>query len=325
MVLVSVIIPVYQVSDYVERCLISVMNQSYKEIECIIVNDSTRDDSIEKCEQLIADYSGPIQFRILHHDKNRGLSAARNTGTKAERGEWIFYIDSDDEITPDCIQKLMSIAQEHPDAEMVLGNTHKHYEDGRVTQFIGPDVPTEIQTNAEVFRLYQQRKLLVNAWNILINKRFIKHNQLFFKEGIIYEDRLWLFFVVKVLSKLYICKDITYHYYLRPNSIITGSKKHTVGTSYSIIYNEILHHLTSGGEKEEMAFYVEGFCRHYMEHKKEIPNYNSLMKMYRKTSRKNGCWSIYSKLCLASVLGTLPFGLNILQQLRALKSSAVKS
>jgi hypothetical protein len=68
---------------------------------------------------------------------------------------------------------------------MVLGNTHKHYEDGHVTQFISPDVPAELLTNDEVFHMYQKRKLLINAWNILINPSFLEKNQLYFKEGII--------------------------------------------------------------------------------------------------------------------------------------------
>ena len=71
---VSIIIPVYQVSNYVERCLKSVIGQTFTDFECIIVNDATRDDSIEKCERLIDGYDGPIRFRIIHHEVTRGLS-----------------------------------------------------------------------------------------------------------------------------------------------------------------------------------------------------------------------------------------------------------
>ena len=92
--LVSVIIPVYQVSDYIERCLNSVMSQTYKNIECVLVDDVTKDDSVEKCERLIESYHGSMQFKILHHEVNRGLSAARNTGTDAATGEYIYFLDS---------------------------------------------------------------------------------------------------------------------------------------------------------------------------------------------------------------------------------------
>lgn len=119
----SVIIPVYNISDYIERCIRSVQGQSYIDMECLIVDDATQDDSIVKCEKLINEYDGPIRFRIIHHEVNRGLSAARNTGTAAAIGEYIYYVDGDDEILPYCIEKLMTIAQEHPDAEMVHGNS----------------------------------------------------------------------------------------------------------------------------------------------------------------------------------------------------------
>ena len=91
--MVSVVIPVYQVSGYIERCIRSVMAQTFTDIECIIVDDASQDDSIEKCERLIGEYDGPIRFRILRHKENRGLSAARNTGAKAATGEWIFFIE----------------------------------------------------------------------------------------------------------------------------------------------------------------------------------------------------------------------------------------
>lgn len=145
-------------------------------------------------------------------------------------------------------------------------------------------------------------------------------NEITFKEGVIYEDWLWLFHVMKDLSKLYICRDITYHYYLRPDSIVTGSDSLTVGRSFKIIFDEILHDLTPGGESAELNFYVESFCRQYMEHKEEISEYKILIKEYKKYSWTNGCWSSFVKLYLASFFGFFPLGLQILQQIRNLKT-----
>lgn len=79
MTLVSIIIPVYQVSEYIEQCLRSVMNQTYINLECIIINDATKDDSIEKCERLINDFKGSISFHIIHQSRllnNRKLKLA---------------------------------------------------------------------------------------------------------------------------------------------------------------------------------------------------------------------------------------------------------
>lgn len=111
---------------YIERCVNSVINQTYSPIECLLVDDATPDDSISKCERLIADYKGSTRFVILHHDRNRGLSASRNTGLDAATGDYVFYLDSDDELKPDCIEKMVRPIKSNPAIEMVLGN-HEVY------------------------------------------------------------------------------------------------------------------------------------------------------------------------------------------------------
>lgn len=116
---ISLIIPVYKVAPYVERCLKTVMSQTWDRFECILVDDASPDDSIARCERMIAAYEGNIRFRILHHEKNQGLSAARNTGTDAATGDYILYIDSDDMITDDCVEKLMAPVLADPGVEMV--------------------------------------------------------------------------------------------------------------------------------------------------------------------------------------------------------------
>ena len=106
---ISIVIPVYNVSNYIERCLRSVINQIYNgEIECIIVDDASPDNSINICESIIKQYNGNIHFHIIHHKTNMGLSSARNTGTKNATGQFIFYLDSDDFISPNCIENNIS-------------------------------------------------------------------------------------------------------------------------------------------------------------------------------------------------------------------------
>ena len=119
--LVSIIVPVYNVSEYIERCIYSIISQTYSNIECIIVDDVTPDDSIEKCEKIISTYNGKIEFRIIRREENGGLSAARNTGTIASRGDYLFYIDSDDDISSDCIEKMVSFVSDDESIEMVQG------------------------------------------------------------------------------------------------------------------------------------------------------------------------------------------------------------
>ena len=356
--LVSIIIPVYQVSDYIERCLQSVMNQTYRNIECIIVDDATEDDSIEKCERLIAEANpnlletavaeqatigranvndndssattgdacqsknanGKIGFKILRHEVNRGLSAARNTGINAATGVYFFFMDGDDEITPDCIEKLLEIALKHPEVELVMGNYMEHHLDGKCEVFIKHDAPSGLIDDTVFVPSFLYLKLPVGAWNKLMKRTFILQHLLFFKEGIISEDLLWIFFVQKSLSTMYVCKDVTYHYHIRANSITTTKDPKRLAVSYSIIYDEILNHLTPGREQLELNRYVEGFCRRYLEHKDTIPMYKTLMREYKKCSKQNRMKTVQIKLEFASVLGYIPRSVGFLRMMSKVRS-----
>lgn len=261
---VSIIIPVYQVSAYIERCIKSVMGQTYNDIECIIVNDRTEDDCISICERLIAIYNGPIAFYILHHGQNRGLSAARNTGTKAANGEYIYYLDGDDEISSDCIEKMVAPILKDESIEMVMGGVAR---DNGVKIFYkkmrNKDYPSNISVRDYFF---SKNGFYVGAWNKLIKKDFLVKNQLFFTERLLWEDQLWTFLVVKYLSHLYRISDITYFYYMRPNSITTGTVKEDMALHWAKVYEIIAENLTPNESGREVKHYVKGFCVRYVEY-----------------------------------------------------------
>ena len=104
--LVSVILPVYNVEKYVENSLRSVIGQTYPDIECLIIDDCGTDRSMDVVENVLAHSNlAGKKIRILRHEKNRGLSAARNTGLDYAEGTYIFFLDSDDSIRPNCIEK----------------------------------------------------------------------------------------------------------------------------------------------------------------------------------------------------------------------------
>ena len=101
MVKISILIPVYNVADYIIRCLNSVVEQTYKgPLECILVDDCGSDNSILLVKKFLESYSGNVMFRILHHDRNRGLAAARNTAVENAEGDFVFHLDSDEWLEP---------------------------------------------------------------------------------------------------------------------------------------------------------------------------------------------------------------------------------
>ena len=117
---ISIIIPVYNVELYVEECLQSVANQTMTEgIECIIVDDRGQDNSMDIVRHFVDDYQGAISFHILKHEKNGGLSAARNTGIEAATGEYVYFLDSDDYLVPSAIETLISIADRNGGVDLL--------------------------------------------------------------------------------------------------------------------------------------------------------------------------------------------------------------
>ena len=118
---VSIIIPVYNVEAYIEDCIASVMAQDYEQLEVLIVDDCTPDESISIVEKMISGYEGSHIYRIIRHAKNGGLSAARNSGLHEASGELIYFLDSDDYICERAISSLVKLYNQ-TQASVVVGN-----------------------------------------------------------------------------------------------------------------------------------------------------------------------------------------------------------
>ena len=252
---VSIIIPVYNVSDYVERCINSVIHQTYTDLECIIVDDCTPDDSIEKCEKLIAEYNGPICFKILHHEKNRGLSAARNTGIDAATGEYVYFLDSDDHIIPECIQLMYNCIINHMESEVVMGGATASNGGFEYMDYEKKDYLPEYTDNSDwINKAFLTHEMLsMTAWNVLINKDFLKRYSLFFIEGLINEDEVWHFMLSKYVTHLSILHKNTYYYSIRENSIITGDKKISIERNFLNVLNIWLDNCGGKYQKREVS------------------------------------------------------------------------
>jgi glycosyltransferase involved in cell wall biosynthesis len=116
---VSILVPIYNVSKYIERCAHSLFQQTFDDIEYVFINDCTPDDSIEKLQKVIAQYPNR-NVKIIHHKKNRGLAAARNTAIDHSTGKYIQVIDSDDWVEADMIENLYKKAEEEQADIVVL-------------------------------------------------------------------------------------------------------------------------------------------------------------------------------------------------------------
>ena len=214
MVTVSIIIPIYRVEKYIERCLDSVRAQTYENYEVILVDDCGGDNSIQLAESYISKHN-LIRWKIVSHDKNRGLSAARNTGICEACGQYVYFLDSDDTITENCIELLVNHLVK--DVDFVMAS----YTNIPV-QAVFPNFGKGIYTQEELVYKYCKQELPWNAVNRLIRRDFLLKNSLFFHGGIFSEDLLWNFHILAYVNKAVLVDTITYHYYVNQNSIMNS-------------------------------------------------------------------------------------------------------
>lgn len=314
---ISLIIPVYKVAPYIERCMKSVISQTYDHFECILVDDASPDDSIARCERMIADYEGNIQFRILRHEHNRGLSAARNTGMDAATGDYILFIDSDDMISDDCVERLMEPVIADRTVEMVYAAHMKFADNGQMYQpKIYARERAEYKTLREVRDYYFSpgRPFINAAWNKLTSRELIISNGLRFKDGQLWEDAIWTFFEMKHLSHIVFIPTVTYFYFQRPDSITFATGKEQVIIHKNIISDVISCNFTPGEESREAVRYLPDFLFYYVRQPK-----NREQRAVARRFGKAMPWMEYTKerllLTAANILPRTDAGLDIFKRL----------
>lgn len=205
---ISVIVPVYNVEPYIERCLRSIMSQTFTDgVECILVNDCTPDKSMEIAERLIEEYKGNIQFRIISHEKNRGIAAVRNTGLDAAQGTYIQYIDSDDYVEPDMLEKMYKDAVK-TNADIVVADYWESHEDCEIYQ-----QQKVSQNSFACLPLIADSFLKVALWIKLIKRSlFFAHNLRFLEYRDFLEDWRMTFLLFFYANRVSYVSQAFVHY-----------------------------------------------------------------------------------------------------------------
>lgn len=227
--LVSLIIPVYNVELYIERCLLSALNQTYQNIELILVDDCGQDNSMTISQQIVKNHPNGYKVRIIKQEYNKGPSVARNTGMDSAKGEYIYFLDSDDEITIDCIDILISSCEND---EIVLGS---FYSEGKENH---PSIKKRYIGQDSLLDAFFKEEINLYACNKLLLKNFIISNKLYFPE-MLHEDFIWTYKTITYANSVNVIPNFTYKYTLRDDSR-TGavSSKNIYGLIKSINYIE---------------------------------------------------------------------------------------
>lgn len=214
---ISVVIPIYNVEKYLLSCVNSVMTQTYPDCEVIFVNDGSPDSSMDVLEKYLSTEKVRFPYTVINHEKNRGLSAARNSGICAATGDYLYFLDSDDMLPSDGLDKLAAyVAKYQPD--FVIGDIYGEGFDD--TTLFSVKIEKEyLGSQREILDSYASFQWYMMAQNKLINRKFLLENRLFFKEGIVSEDELWSFQLATCANSMAICHDYTYTYIKRGGSI----------------------------------------------------------------------------------------------------------
>ena len=209
----SIIIPVYNVEKYLHKCLDSVINQTYKNYEVIIVCDKCSDNS----EKIVDDYVKKYkQFSKIYAEKT-GLSKARNLGVAASNGEYILFLDSDDFFQADLLETLNNKLKDNPDLirfqiqDVIVEKIIKHPEKGFATT-------DGVSAFNKIFKYHY----IENAWSYCYNAKYYKKNNYKFMEGCIAEDYGLIPLVIAKAQKVKSLNYIGYNYVQRENSLMTN-------------------------------------------------------------------------------------------------------
>lgn len=219
---VSVVIPIYKVEEEIERCLLSVVTQDYESIEIVLVNDCTPDKSFVIAREYLKNsiFNGGVIY--IEHEKNKGLSEARNSGLRAATGDYVFFLDSDDQIADQhSISHLFSVLKEIDRPDLIIGGSQRVIGDVVTNKNVLEEAV--FLTNKDIFSMYTSGKLPTTAWGRLVNRDFILREGLFFEPNIYYEDDLWSYLVYQKAQTLITLKNVIYSYHEREGSITTSS------------------------------------------------------------------------------------------------------
>ena len=316
--LISIIVPIYNTEAYLEKCINSIINQTYKDLEIILVNDGSPDNSLKICEK----YAN-IDKRIKIIDKeNGGLSSARNAGLEIATGKYIGFVDSDDYIENDMFETLYSlIKSEEADISMV---SYKEYRNNLVTRITGED--NKIITFNKLEAL---KKLLINieienyVWNKLFKSELFK--EIRFPDGENYEDIVTTIKLFGKANKLIYKKTPKYNYIKRNNSIVNSFNYKAIKDYYTATverYNYLLEKAKEIQDYNALAFIsnmiivyriavtkdVKELYRDFMN---EFNLFNDLVQKYSKTIFEN--IGNYKRVILSIILWDLEYGKEVVK------------
>lgn len=240
MIDVSIIVPVYNVQDYLPKCLDSLLAQTYKNIEIIVVNDGSPDDS----QRVIDEYAARDSRIVAVSKPNGGLSDARNFGMQYAQGEYIGFVDGDDYVEPDMYEKMLTKAKQE-DSDIVECNLFHNYPDK-----FDVEIGKEIYDKHEMIRVGRSV-----VWNKIYKKDWLFNTSVKFSVGMIHEDVEFFVKLVPFINQISYIKEAGIHYVFRSQSIMNRPTRKILDIFH--VFEHLVQYYKDNGFYDEYKHDIE--------------------------------------------------------------------
>ncbi len=286
----SIVIPVYNVEQYLNKCLMSVLVQDTAMYEIILIDDGSTDNSGSICDDYALKYDN---VKIIHQ-KNGGLSNARNNGISHSCGEYVMFLDSDDYLEEGCISEFETIIAKHP-CDIIVGDS-KIIDDEGNSKYHQHYLISEQEYSIEEYLVFLKSKHCYTACApySIYNKNFLEREGLSFKENILHEDELWMPSVLLKAKSVYYSGILFYYHFVRANSITQDSNMEQKGRMLLYICEELQSLFDQSNIKPINALkdqiavlYLKAIC--------QVKDYTSLLIRYDKSIPINNAYYIRTK------------------------------
>lgn len=229
---VTIGIPVYKAVDYIEKTMESALNQTFGSVEYLVVDDCGNDGSIEVVERLQKEHQRGKDIRILHNNQNLGVGKTRNVILEEAKGEYLYFLDSDDIMEHDAIEIMVSIARKYQ-AEVVYGSwirvDNVHYSPVQYSCY--PDLQLLRPDELAMYAFKNYSTFLISVCNVLFSLNLIQSNHLHFIDTIYWEDLAFTYDMVPLVNRAVLLSAITYQYLCRSGSLSNYQEREQLNKS----------------------------------------------------------------------------------------------
>jgi len=289
--LISIIVPVYNVQEYLSKCIESILNQTMKDFELILINDGSNDKSTKICDEYLLKDN---RIKVIHK-KNEGVSIARNTGINISRGKYIVFADSDDHVYENWCYEMYKAIINNDKNMIITGITiHNTRNNNNITNYLNlnSDIDISIIKKRDFFILY--KKQLINyPWNKIYITEIIKKNNVHFKENLkLGEDLLFNLEYLKFMDEdIIVLNKPLYNYILSDKESLDNRYYEDLFQIYKMLYGELYSFMVlfnTDIKTYEVSFYSSYFFM--------------LMRALQNTFNKENKASFFKKINLNSTI-----------------------